>query len=270
MIPEAICGILTCHFLCKPCNDRLGHEFEAGVKRDAVIRLAMRTIRPRIPTLIDSMSARLEAIAESPRGPVRGHLTAEGDFRVRESQEPDRSLIQPSDSAQRNIAHMMRQNGRSEQETDEALARFAAAPENERIEIAPGYEIIKWGITKIEPALDAPPVSAIVPLKIAYEYLALHLGTAVLDPGLGPVRGLLRNESTPLENYRIERFVALPYAPFHGLVLEKNAPHAVVQIRLFGGAVFRVHFAGIAVGGVRMKYTHDLEKGQDGFRAVDA
>src|SRR5207245_7741287 len=128
---------------------------------------------------------------------------------------------------------------------------------------------IKWSITKIEPVLDAPAIPPVVPVKIAYEYLAFHLGTAVLDAKLDPIRRLLRNERVPPRVYRVERFQSLPYAPFHGIVVEENRPHAVVQLRLFGGAGFRVHFQEIAVGGARLKYTHDLEGGQEHIRYVD-
>jgi uncharacterized membrane protein len=192
VIPEAIGGLLTSHFMCGPCNRRLGHEFDAGVKHDPIIRLAMEAVRPQIPALIDSLSSRLAALADSPRGPVRGSLTSAGDFVARASQEPDRSLIQPTDAARKNTAHMMRQDGISEAEIAEALTRFDGAPENTRVPIRAGYEIIKWSIANIRPALDAPSMSAVAPVKIAYEYLALHLGTAVLDSKLAPVRALLR------------------------------------------------------------------------------
>jgi len=130
------------------------------------------------------------------------------------------------------------------------------------------YEIIKWSIARMEPALNAPSISPVVSMKIAYEYLALHVGTAVLHPQLDPVRALLRIEPVSMEACLVERFVSLPYAPFHDLVLDGNVPHAVVQIRLFGGAGLRVHFQGTGIGGVRLKYTHDLERGEEDFRIL--
>jgi hypothetical protein len=268
VIPDSLGGVLTSHFLCAPCNSRLGHEFEAGVKQDTVIRLAMEAVRPRVPALIKSISARLATIADSPRGPVRGSLTAEGDFVPRASREPDGSLIQPTDHARRNIAHMMRQDGIFEAEIASALQRFDDAAENTRVPISADYDIIKWSITKVRPALDTPEISPIVPLKIAYEYMALHLGTAVFDWRLDPIRAFLRNDATLANTWRIERLVVLPYAPFHGLVVEENAPHGVVQIRLFGGVVFRVHFLDTGFQGVRLKYTHDLEHGREAAQEV--
>jgi hypothetical protein len=159
---------------------------------------------------------------------------------------------------------MMRQDGMAEAEIAEALRRFDVAPENTRVEVGGRYAIIKWSITKIEPALDAPPISDIVPVKIAYEFLALHLGTAILDPGLDEVRAGLRDEPVAAPACRVERITSPSlYAPFHGIAVEPNAPHAVVQIRLFGGVGFRVHFERLAVGGDRLIYTHDLELGKE-------
>jgi hypothetical protein len=194
-------------------------------------------------------------------------LNGEGEFRIRGSREADGSIIQPTDRARDNIAHMMRQDRMAETEIEEALRRFDEALENTRVAVGGQYEIIKWSITNVRPALDAPSVADVVPVKIAYEYLALHLGTAVLDQRFDPVRELLRSEvsSGP---FHVERLVSLPYAPFHGIVLEKNAFPAVVQIRLFGGVVFRVHFEGLGIGGVRLKYTHDLERGKDAVTIV--
>ena len=106
------------------------------------------------------------------------------------------------------------------------------------------------------------------PLKIAYEFLALHLGTAVYTdaPPLAELRKVLRQGVENHTCFSVERLTASDYKPFHGLVFEGNDPYAKVLIRLFGWLAFRVHFKHLAVGGDRFQYTHLLDSNEVDWR----
>lgn len=112
---------------------------------------------------------------------------------------------------------------------------------------------------RVEPDLSGTPLNPLLPLKIAFEFLACHLGAAIYDsaPPLEAVRESLRSgvldKSVEIEFLRAER-----EQPLHGVLFEGNNPHARVQIRLFGKLAYRVHFRNLAVGGIRFVYTHLL------------
>jgi hypothetical protein len=171
---------------------------------------------------------------------------------------------------------MLRKEGLEPREIEEALRRFDDAPDNSRVAPAPGFDILKLAVTSVEPALDSRLLmvrfeggdevlhgAGIALLKIAFEYLALHLGPAVFDRRFDAIReALLVNEPARCP-HRVEWKRGSNLAPFHGLVVERKPPYVVVQTRLFGDLVYRIHFPHLQPGDgfVRCKYTHNLETG---------
>jgi len=151
---------------------------------------------------------------------------------------------------------------KSSPKTDaEALRRFDQAPENIRVTVAPGFDIVKWTVTSVEPALDERRLlvrfdggedslqgAGITVLKIAYEYLAPHLGVNIFGHGFSPIREALVRNNTSLCPYRVEWKRGPKPAPYHGLAVEKRPPYLVIQVRLFGDLVYHVHFPHLISG----------------------
>jgi len=263
VIPQALGGALCCRFLCKPCNDRLG-QIEAALKRDPGVRLSAEAIKHRTPAVWARVSEDQPFVGIGPQGNIPGTFKR-GQFKVRAQKSVDGSLIQPTDAARRNLSRMLEHKRLSAAEVAEALARFDEAPEGSRVAIIAGIEIAKWPIEKISPVLAGPRVNPIVPVKIAYEYLALHVGDAILGPALDPIRALLaERQGAGTEFYSLEELRAGHPRPFHGLVIEPDQSHVIVQVRLFGNVAFRVHFINVRLrGATRCAYTHDLVSGEE-------
>ena len=193
IIPESIGGVLTCNFLCGPCNCIFG-QHHAKTKESPEWRLAIEALRDQIPGFYRKYALqKQDFIAKSEGGSAEGryHRLPDGDFdfRVKGAKLPDGSLVQPTDDARSSLLTMLRKAGLDDSDIHQALQRFDAAPENQRVTIAPGFDIVKWTVTRIGPKLDGrlffvhlneageevPKGSGMVLLKIAYEYLALHL-----------------------------------------------------------------------------------------------
>ena len=97
-----------------------------------------------------------------------------------------------------------------------------------------------------------------------------------------PVSCAVYEETPPLEEVRralasgeidpkwmsVERLTAEKARPFHGIIFERNDPHAKVQICLFGKLALRVYFLRLAVCGSRGQYTHDLPTNEEHVREV--
>ena len=111
-----------------------------------------------------------------------------------------------------------------------------------------------------------------MPLKIAYEFLACHLGAAIYDNArqMSDLRMVLSDRIEEHSCYSVERLSAQEYKPFHGIVFEGNAPHAKVLIRLFGWLALRVHFHNLAVNGDRFIYTHLLDTNVEDVRVLSS
>lgn len=270
VIPEALGGRLVFPFLCANCNSALGHRAEAAVRADPTIRLLVNGLRKEIPTIARSMLDRQRVISDSPGGKASGYIRG-GDFVVASKQNSDGSLVQPTPDARRAINTILQRRGYDAPFRTEALRRFDEAPENTRVEVAPGLEIVKWQVTGIELALDGPLMDPVVPIKSAFEFLAGHLGTAICEnaPPLEEVRRVLGGGEIDSSYIRVERLHAPKSRSFHGIIFEGNHPYAQVQVRFFGKLAFRVHFLKLAIGGPRAQYTHDLAANEESLVQID-
>ncbi|MFH2000397.1 MAG: hypothetical protein ABIK28_11995 [Planctomycetota bacterium] len=155
----------------------------------------------------------------------------------------------------------------------EALRKFDETPDNHRISLTPGLEVVKWSIEKIGIDLsNSRLMSPLVPLKIGFEFLACHLGTAIYGEAkpLREVRTALREMVEDAQCFEVERLNAAEYQPFHGICCEGNTPYVRVFMRLFGCLVFRVHFRGLAVNGPRFIYTQSLATGNEDLRLLES
>jgi hypothetical protein len=167
----------------------------------------------------------------------------------------------------------MKKRGLAEAPISEALKKFDETPENKKMILAPGLEAVKWSNEKIELDLsNSRPMSPLVPFKIAFEFLALHLGTAIYDEAqqMRQLRKVLCELIEDDSCFKVERLNAAEYKPFHGICFEGNAPHARVLVRLFGWLAFRVHFLGLAVGGPRFIYTQLLDTPNENLRVLES
>ncbi|MEY4749221.1 MAG: hypothetical protein RIQ60_1435 [Pseudomonadota bacterium] len=219
----------------------------------------MAKLGPTIPKLAGQLAEGQRYLSTGPGGASAGYVKG-GEFFVSATKLDDGSLIQPTPRAAKTLQQMLTRDKRSEADIARALRLFAAAPENTRIEIAPTIEVVKWRIDGIQPALDGPLLNPLVPIKSAYEFLALHLNTAIYAeaPGLRAIRAALIGSPIDPVHITVDRLQAPEAKPFHGLLFEGNHPYVMVQVRYFGQLAFRVHFRTLSVDGPRFVYTHDL------------
>ncbi len=259
VIPEALGGRLTCRFLCVACNSKLGHKIEGYAKADPTVRLLAAKLAERIPRLVNQLVEGQDYVLLGPGGSSRGRVK-DGEFVVRSEKLADGSLVQATPHAAKSIQQMLKRANHDPAAIAQALSLFKLAPEDTRIALLETIEIVKWSIESIQPALDGPLMNPAVPLKIAYEFLALHLNTAIYQdaPTLAATRNALVGHPIDPVHLLVERLHAPEAKPFHGIHFEGNNPHATVQVRLFGQLAFRVHFKTLSVDGPRFVYTHDL------------
>lgn len=261
IIPQALGGRLASDFLCRPCNSKLGHELEAAAKSDPAVLLAAQRLSAQIPLLSKQLIECHPHIGHSEFGAVRGYIR-DGEFRARAHSLPDGSIMQPTDDAERSIQVMLRKLGHGESPIQQAVGALRNAPENTRFEIAPSIDVVKWRTDRIEIDLSrAVVMNDLVPAKIAFEFLACHIGAAIYDEAesLSEIRRALQEMDSTTKAIKVDRLSSNKYEPFHGIYFEGNNPHAIVQMRLFGWLAFRVHFLRIAVGGPQLIYTHRLD-----------
>lgn len=264
LIPESLGGKLTSRFLCKDCNSRLGTQVEGQAKLDPMVLQLAARLRAEIPKLATQLEEAQTYVTVGPGGSSRGKIK-NGEFAVHATSLPDGSLIQATPTAARTIQKLLQREGLTDEEKASAMRRFAEAPENMKVTLSPGIDFVKWSVTGLRPSLDGPMLNPLIPVKSAYEFLALLVGTAIYQdtPALAAIRKSLSDGQLDSLHIEVERLHAPDSKAFHGLLFEGNNPYAKVQVRLFGQLAFRIHFKCLSVSGPRGMYTHDLSSGEE-------
>lgn len=219
----------------------------------------MQSLRGSIPALAASLEEGQKFFTTG-AGPSSTGFVRDGQFKVSSSKLPDGSLIHDTPLAASTVRKMLQREGLKPHEIESAVTSFAEAPDDTRVDLSPNIAVVKWSVSGLKLSLDGPFLNPLVPTKSAYEFVALHVGTAICEdsPPLRAIRQALTTGVLHERDLLVERLHAPEAKPFHGLVFEGNSPYAKVQVRLFGKLAFRVHFKRLSVAGARAMYTHDL------------
>ncbi|MBZ5719501.1 MAG: HNH endonuclease [Acidobacteriia bacterium] len=241
LIPDAIGGRLTCNFLCKHCNDHMG-QLEAGLKEDPGIRWAIENLKDTLPNLWATMSQGQAYVVQGPGGTVGAKLE-DGDIRVTPSRRSDDSLVVPLKDAPEVVRKTLERRGATSDEIRNAMTNLKEVPEGSRVKIAEGIEIVKSAPVTAYPALKSHD-NDLALLKIAYEYVALHLGRKIFDGYFDSVRAaFVKGGSLPsccsVKPYR-ER--GSGFQPFHRLAVKNTTDGLIVGVHFFGYLKNRVEF----------------------------
>jgi hypothetical protein len=177
----------------------------------------------------------------------------------------DQSLILPEAEATKHITSILRKRGAPELEVNAAIRKWSEAQAGPTVDLGRNVLVRKWENHPSTPAYTEPAMSPLVPLKIAYEFAALILGVAILQPapGLDRIREALREQNEAFAKSSIVERRAPKPAPFHGVAFMGNVPAAVIQVRLFGFLAYEVTLLATAINFGRLVYTHRLDTGDD-------
>lgn len=268
LIPDAIGGRLTCHFLCKHCNDLLG-QLEARLKDDARIRLAIDNLKDSLPDLWTTMSEGQPYVAQGWDGTV-GAKIKNGEIRVNSSRRPNGSLIRPLKDAPKDVRTMLQRRGATQDEIANAMASLKELPEGPRVKVADGLEVMKLTPADAYPALNSREIEPLALIKIGYEYLALHLGRKIFCRYFDPVRSALSTRRVVPSCCSVKplRVRASGYRPFHGLAVKNTTSGIMVKIRLFGYLSYHVQFLEFQMVRARFCYTLHLDSRREEWTEI--
>jgi len=155
----------------------------------------------------------------------------------------------------------LRKRGALEPEVNAAIKKWSEAEAGPIVDLGRNVRVRKWANHPSNPAYTEPAMSPLVQLKIAYEFAALILGVAILQPapGLDRIREALRDQDEAFAKSSVVERRAPKPAPFHGVAFMGNKPAAVIQVRLFGLLAYDVTLLATAINFGRLVYTHRLD-----------
>ncbi len=266
VIPRAVGGQLAASFECADCNHSMGSTFEARLVRDPAVRHAAESLVERLGGLGVRLRQRQRYVAYD--GTIRvegvGHGT---DVRMLDTPQDDRALVMESTRAAAAIEKMLRRAGVAKDGIDAALARMEAAAPDRLVELGHGLTVRQGSITAFQPDLAGErPVQGACLAAIAYRFLALLTGPAILHSGLHDLRDQLRRGE-------VDGFVIVaatraqrPPEPWHGIGVNATKP-VTIDVRLFGQLAWLVTFATVALppDWAGAAYRIDLDHGIETF-----
>ncbi|VAW04853.1 hypothetical protein MNBD_ALPHA07-1893, partial [hydrothermal vent metagenome] len=265
IIPKSIGGILRCRFLCPTCNSKFGAGFEANASLAPELRKAASGLM-NIPTLKEKLERGAEYQGQFGDRILKNKLRRDGNIGTAKLGE--KSWIVPEQDTPNHLTSTLRKAGLTDQEISDALSKWEAAPADEIDELDAGYSFLKWLDHPIMPTYTEPPMSLLVPLKIAYEFAALLVGNDIYRPEFQHLRQILIDQDEDMAGEIVTyQWAKIPDTfrgiPFHGIVFEGNQEVAQFQVRLFDTRAFIVRLSNIAIEHPPIVYTHRLDTGED-------
>lgn len=265
LIPEALGGKLTCEFVCKFCNSKMGGGFERSAKTDPSIRIAIGNLSNELPDLYAAIEEGQEHIVNTNIGTVIGKYRG-GEIQGGALKLQDGSLLVPTNTAKNHLKNILRKDGLTEIEIQNALEIYNNSNTGQRLSLSPVTSVIQhvsvYGGISLN---NGETLSPLVFLKIAYEYAVLIAGSSILEPvpALQAIRNCLAQQCVSPEDFCCESLNADKYEPFHGIAFEGNNPSATFQIRLFGKLAYRIKLLKLAINTDHIIYTHNLKTGEE-------
>jgi hypothetical protein len=258
VIPEWLGGRLQCNFLCAPCNASLGSRLIAQLKDDPQIRIALDNLQREIPTLYETAVRGTHRVARGPdEQPIMIKLGKKG-AKVSARKAPDGSLLIDTREASGHLSRMLERNGLDAQRVDEFLGAFEAAAEDEVVDSGAGVAAVKRPLKPSEPDLSRPLCDDRVPGVIAFGYLCLAFGNAIMSDHFNGLRVWLQGGDFP-EAVTVSRFFTGTYEPHHFIAMRAFEEEVAVQIHLFGGLVYQVNIGRLGYRGDCPVYLEDLK-----------
>jgi hypothetical protein len=247
VIPKSVGGRLSADFLCQRCNSRLGHTIESQLLSDPGIRLDIENVADQLPeSLLNDMRERQRWFTNVGHDQVIATVDAAGELRPRES---------PSFLREENARALLESEWRKaalpEEDIRAHLEAFDEAQSGDELEL-PGFTVrrrVDLSPYDFSLPFDEPLVSDLLPLAIAYLYLALFFEDKVYETRqLQPIRDALLNiDTSASDQWRIDhRRHVRGAASEHRLAIKSVGPPLVVHVQLFGERVWWVEFKNVA------------------------
>jgi len=268
IIPDYLGGRLAVPFLCGSCNSLLGQKVDPSAAKDPYVREAVLRLgaigEPFKSQVLDGMPW----LARTTGGPRKMLFTRKRGIDMLPYRDEAGALNMPTVDAKATIVRMLAKAGATVLEIAAALDAFEAAPNDCHVELGYGDVVFKSQTLAVTPVFEGPQMDDLLALKVAYEFMALHLEERVFNACFDPIReALLTGDRTRASGAAVvSRLLADQQDPVHGLALEQAAPsaggHAVVHIRFFGRPTWRVAFPRLRYSGQRVVATQDLVTGE--------
>jgi hypothetical protein len=259
LIPEVIGGRLQGYMLCNTCNHRFGSELVSKVKHDPSIRLAIESMKDRIPRLYARWQKNAVSKGLASDGSAIRVVRSGDDLRVLPGKGVNDSVILDTKEALSALATKLDRASHSPSEIEEWKRKFEELEEDVPLELPTGEVFVKHPTPQLKPELGIEFIEDRLVSLIAFEYLSLQIGKIIHADSFHFARNyiLLGIESDRLS---VEHYSTGKYDALHSLLVQPIQNAIKVDIRLFRWMAYVVTFWGFDYRGPDSAYMEDLEE----------
>jgi hypothetical protein len=254
IIPAALGGRLKVRILCEQCNNELGYSLVGVLKDDPSIRLAIENLSTELP---ESFQEDFTYIGSTPEGTKIRVKRKKGKNKV-VSDSYQGILIQDTGVAQKTLKTKLAKSGMLLEEV-EVWARVFSELEEEQPLITPNGEVfIKRELPQMRPELSTHLIDDRLPVLIAYEFLAVAIGSSIYHPIFDGIRDYIQGGEKGSQIIVTHLGGGKKYEAIHGLVIEPYENGVKILVRLFRWITYEIKFEGLHYGGPDAVYLEDL------------
>jgi len=250
ILPVSIGGLLEIKSQCQICNnDRFGTNILPALKEYYPIRLAINSLRKKLPSLYDSIEHGSLYTAIDSLGKIRELFFRAGRLFTLVTKEKDGSLIYDSKEADKHILSILKKEGKSKEMIEESLREYSEAEAGTEVILSSGMRILKSSYSEIWQKPGPTTLDQQVIALLAYNYLCFLLGNDIYVNHFNGIRNLLLN-GIVTDQINIEQIPYMnSYAPYHKLWIETDNNSTTIFIVLFGSIGLKLGMHNIVIQG---------------------
>jgi|GEM_PF-3835829 len=248
IIPESIGGFLEVDLQCAKCNnERIGSKLLPKAKKILPIRLAIRSLKHKLPELYNAIEEGQEYSAKSSDDSITTAFLKKGVIISKAGKDEKGVVTIDRKDTEKNLRGILEKEGFSASEIDKKLSTFNGYKIDAPLRLSNAITVIKRKFISLFPKSEDVDMDNRIITLIAYNYLCITTGETIFDESFDVVRKFIL-EGTETEHLLIEQFPYNgPYKPYHKIYREILEDRTKVTIVLFGSIAYVISFLNIII-----------------------
>lgn len=248
IIPESIGGFLQVDLQCAKCNnERIGSKLIPKAKKILPIRLAIRSLKNKLPDLYNTIEEGQQYTARSSDDSVTTAFLKKGEIIQKAGKDKNGVVTVDRKDTEKNLRSILNKEGHSDSEIDQKIIELEDHKIDEPLKLSNTLTVIKRKFISLFPKSDDVDMDDRIITLMAYNYLCITTGEPILNESFNGIREFILN-GTETKQLLIEQFPYNgPYKAYHKMYRETLEDRTKITILLFGSIAYVVYFLNILI-----------------------
>lgn len=248
IIPESIGGFLKVDLQCAKCNnERIGSRLLPKAKKILPIRLAIRSLKNKLPELHIAIEEGQQYTAKSSDDSITTAFLKKGEILSKAGKDEKGVVTVDRKDTEKNLRGILKKEGHSASEIEKKIDELKGHKIDEPLKLSNTLTVIKRKFISLFPKSEDVDMDDRIITLMAYNYLCITIGEPVFNESFNGIREFILN-GTETKQLLIEQFPYNgPYKSYHKMYRETLEDRTKVTIVLFGSIAYVVSFLNILI-----------------------